>query len=88
MVFYTSTTEKYLQIVHQAVHAEEAHGNVSQGTATPNPVKLTIMVTTELLMVVSTLILEVVNMYWPNHVTMMTSYIHHSKTLGSNNVLF
>ena len=29
-----------------------ARGDVSQGTATPNPVKLTIMVTTKLLMVV------------------------------------
>ena len=73
MVFSMSTTEEYHKIVHQAVHAKEAHGDVSQGTATPNPVKLTIMVTTGLLMVVNTLILEVVNMYWLNHVTMMTS---------------
>ena len=73
MVFSMSTTRQYHRIVHQAVHAEEAHGDANQGTVTPIPVKLTIMVTTELLMVVSTLILEAVNMYWPNHVTMMTS---------------
>ena len=67
MVFSISTTEEHHRIVHQAVH----YGDVSQPTL--NPVKLTIMVTTELLMVVSTLILEVVNMYWLSHVTMMTS---------------
>ena len=44
-----------------------------QETVTPITAKLIPMVTTELLMVASTLILEAVNMYWQNYVTVMTS---------------
>ena len=73
MVFSMNTTEGYLRTVHQAVYANMAHGNVNQETVTLITAKHIPMVTTKLLMVASTLILEAVNMYWQNHVTMMTS---------------
>ena len=73
MVFSMNTTEEYLRTVHQAAYANGAHGDVNQETVTLITAKLIPMVTIELLMVVSTLILEAVNMYWQNHVTMMTS---------------
>ena len=73
MVFSMNTTEEYLRTVHQAVYVNGALGNVNQETVTLITAKLIPMVITELLMVVSTLTLEVVNMYWQNHVTMMTS---------------
>ena len=67
-----SITEGYHRTAHQAVYANEAHGNVDQKIVTLITAKLILMVITELLMVISTLFLEVVNMYWQNHVTMMT----------------
>ena len=73
MVFSMNTTEEYLRTVHQAAYANGAHGNVNQEIVTLITAKLIPMVTIELLMVVSTLILEAVTMYWQNHVTMMTS---------------
>ena len=73
MVFSMNTTERYLRTVHQVVYANGVLGNVNQETVTLITAKHISMVTTKLLMVASTLILEAVNMYWQNHVTMMTS---------------
>jgi len=58
--------------VLQLLHVNGAHGNVDQKIVTLITATLIPMVTTQLLMVISTLFLEAVNMFWQNHVTMMT----------------